>query len=258
MKVLIIEDENLAASRLEKLIITLQPDVEVLDKIETVRRSVEWLTHHERPDLIFLDIQLADGLSFEIFKQVKVNTPVIFTTSYDQYALKAFQLNSVDYLLKPIKEEELKNAMNKYADRTSNFGEMKFIDEETIRQLFQSINKSKYKERFVVKIGEHIKTLTTGDILFVESKEKTTFVKTKDLKTFIIDYTLDQLSDLLDPSEFFRINRKYIISLHSFDDIIAWSNSRLRVCLKGDNTMNAIVAREKVADFKKWLEGELI
>ncbi len=256
MKALIIEDEKLAANRLERLIQSNFPDIVVLEKLETVRKSVEWLQLNEKPELIFLDIQLADGLSFEIFKRVKIEIPIIFTTSYDQYALKAFQLNSVDYLLKPIKEEDLKRSIEKYLNLKSSFSEQTVLDETKINQLLQALNHPNYKERFVIKIGGHIKTVQTENILYFKSEAKATFIRTKDQKNYILDQSLDILMDILNPMQFFRINRKYIISLHSFDDIISWSNSRLRVSLKGENNLDAVVAREKVNDFKKWLEGE--
>ena len=257
MKVLIIEDEQIAADRLEKIIKAIDPTIEISGKIETVRKSVDWLESKGKPDLIFLDIQLADGLSFEIFKQTPVDVPVIFTTSYDQYTLKAFQLNSIDYLLKPIQESDVRKSIAKYLKVKDQYSTGNTLDERILSKIYQAFNKSHYKERFIVKIGEHIKSVLTGDIMYFESREKATFIKTSDHKSFIVDSTLDQLSEQLNPVDFFRINRKFIISLHSFDDIVSWSNSRLRVCLKNNNTMDAVVAREKVNDFKNWLDGNL-
>ena len=257
MKALIIEDEKIAADRLGKLIASADPSIEVVGKIETVRNAVHWLQSNELPDVIFLDIQLADGLSFEIFKQVNINVPVIFTTSYDQYALKAFQLNSVDYLLKPIQEKDVLQAVKKLTAIKDQFSTPSTLDQQAVRKIYQAFTKKNYKERYIVKVGEHIKSISTTEILYFESKEKATFIKTKDHRSFIIDNTMDQVQEQLDPSEFFRINRKFIISMESFDDIVSWSNSRLRVCLKGNSTMEAIVARERVNEFKKWLDGDL-
>ncbi len=257
MKALIIEDEHLAADRLAKLITSADPSIEVVGKIETVRNAVHWFQNRELPDVIFLDVQLADGLSFEIFKQVQISVPVIFTTSYDQYALKAFQVNSVDYLLKPIQEKDVRQAIKKLSSLKDQFSTLSFLDPEVIRKVYQAFAKKSYKERYIVKIGEHIKSISTEEILYFESKEKATFIKTRDQKSYIIDSTMDQVQEQLDPSGFFRINRKFIISLGSFDDIVSWSNSRLRICLKGNATMDAIVARERINEFKRWLDGDL-
>ncbi|MEZ5084340.1 MAG: LytTR family DNA-binding domain-containing protein [Bacteroidales bacterium] len=203
------------------------------------------------PDLAFFDIQLADGLSFEIFEKIEVICPIIFTTAFNEYAIKAFKVNSVDYLLKPIDFEELTTAINKFK---KNFvsepkQDLKLAFDNVLNMLTEN-----YKKRFVVKVGEHIKSIAASDILYFFSLEKATFMHTADNHNYVVDYSLDQLEQLLDPKTFFKINRKYLISLTSFDDIISYSNSRLKVELKHSTDLDAIVAREKVQKFKQWLD----
>lgn len=252
MKVLIVEDENMAANRLEKLLIAADPSIEVMAKIDSIKRAVKWIEENEA-NLLFFDIQLADGLSFEILEQVQVKTPIIFTTAFDEYAIKAFKVNSVDYLLKPIDPEELGESLEKfktlYVKKESNQG----FDLESIAKAMKQLTR-KYKERFVVKIGEHIKTVSIDDIRYLYSQEKMTFINDIHNKKFIIDFTLEQVQELIDPDQFFRINRKYIISMKAIKDIVSYSNSRLRIILHDSDEMDAIVSREKVQEFKKWLD----
>ena len=252
MKVLIVEDEKMAANRLEKLLLELDETIEILDKLDSVKRTIKWLEENEA-DLLFFDIQLADGLSFEILEQVEVKTPIIFTTAFDEYAIKAFKVNSIDYLLKPIDPKDLKNALDKYHERFSVNKQTNGIDMQALAIAMNQLTK-RYKERFVVKIGEHIKTVEVKDIRYLYSQEKMTFVNDIHNKKYIIDYTLEQVGDLIDPEEFYRINRKYLISMKAIKDIVAYSNSRLRIVLKDSDEMDAIVSREKVQDFKRWLD----
>jgi DNA-binding LytR/AlgR family response regulator len=200
-----------------------------------------------------MDIQLADGISFSIFDQVEVNVPVIFTTAYDEYALKAFKVNSIDYLLKPIDEEGLRAAVKKYDSITSSRSMAPDKMMESINLAMQMLSK-KYKERFVIKVGEHLKSVEVGEILFFFSLEKTTFAQTMDGRKHILDFTLDQLEELLDPKKYFRINRKYIISVDSIQDMISYTNSRLKLVLKDSDDPDVIVARERVQEFKEWLD----
>lgn len=251
MNILIIEDEPHAAERLISLIKQQMP-VHVLAELDTITRSVTWLQKNPAPDLIFMDIQLADGLSFQIFEQVNVRTPVIFTTAYNEYALKAFKVNSIDYLLKPIDAGELQVALSKWKGLTSQTTAPDKMM-ESITYAMQMLTK-KYKERFVLKVGEHLRTVEVGDVLFFYSQEKTTFAHTRDGRKSILDFTLDQLEELLDPRAFFRINRKYIISMSALQEMIHHTNSRLRVKLKGSDDPDIIVARERVQDFKNWLD----
>jgi DNA-binding LytR/AlgR family response regulator len=251
MTLLIIEDEPLAAQRLEKLVRSILPLATILPSIDTVKKAVQWFSSNERPDLIFMDIQLADGISFQIFDQTEVKSPVIFTTAYDEYALKAFKVNSIDYILKPIDEQELKLAIQKYERLTNSSPNTKMM--ESIGLAMQMLTK-KYKERFVIRVGEHLKSIETDDILFFFSLEKATFAQTKDGKKNILDFTMDQLEELLDPSRFFRINRKYIVHVKSIQDMINYTNARLKLVLKNSDDNDVIVARERVQQFKDWLD----
>jgi DNA-binding LytR/AlgR family response regulator len=250
MNCLIVEDEKVAAERLVGLIKKSDPSLVIAEIVQSVKNAVQWLNTHEAPDIIFMDIQLADGLSFEIFEQTIVKTPVIFTTAYDEYALKAFKVNSIDYLLKPIDQNELNNAINKFKEKTT--------PEEIPAQVFDSILQSltrKYKNKFVLKVGEHIKVFTIKDVQCFYSMEKYTFLQNHSGRDYAINYSLDQLEDLLDPAQFFRINRKFIVSFSAISDIISYSNSRLKVKLNSNESDDLMLSREKVQDFKKWLEN---
>ena len=208
MKILLIEDEPQAAQRLEKLVMAIVPRVVVLAKIDTVKNSVEWLKSNPSPDLILMDIQLADGISFSIFDLCEVKSPVIFTTAYDEYALKAFKVNSIDYILKPIDETELRRAIQKFQKLAGSKNSAPDNMLESIGLAMQMLTK-KYKERFVVKVGEHLKSVEVADILFFFSLEKTTFAQTRDGRKHILDFTIEQLDGVINPNRFFRINRNY-------------------------------------------------
>lgn len=251
MKVLIVEDESIAAKRLTNLLTKLEPDMEILDQLDSVKTAVKWLSRHEA-DLLFFDIQLADGLSFEILNQVNIKTPIIFTTAFDEYAIKAFKVNSIDYLLKPIDPEELQNALDKFHQNFKR-AEPQQPNMAMLERAMKMLTKQ-YKERFVVKIGEHIHTIDVREAAYFFSQDKATFLVTKDKKRYIIDYSLEDVEGLLDPQEFFRINRKYLISMRAVKDIVSYSNSRLRIILAQSAEMDAIVSRERVQDFKKWLD----
>ncbi len=250
MNCLIIEDEKVAALRLLELIKTYDPSIEVLDIIQSDKNAVKWLNTNQAPDLIFMDIQLADGLSFEIFEQTIVKTPVIFTTAYDEYALKAFKVNSIDYLLKPIDQAELNNAIDKFKENNTT----QEIPAQVFDNILHSLTKN-YKNKFVIKVGEHIKVFTIDDVQCFYSMEKYTFLQNNSGRDYAINYSLDQLEDLLDPARFFRINRKFIVSFSAISDIVSFSNSRLQVKLLSNTSDDLIVSREKVQDFKKWLES---
>lgn len=258
MNILIIEDEPEAAARLSTLLREIRPGVNILGSLDSVRSAVKWVNTNASPDLYFMDIQLADGLSFEIFEQVEITAPVIFTTAYNEYALKAFKVNSIDYILKPLDKAEVKAAFRKYENLTGfSAGEGQQLSRdrmmESIGTAMQMLTK-KYKERFVVKVGEHLKSIEIVEILHFYSLEKTTFAQTADGRKHILDYTLDQLEGLLDPAKFFRINRKYIISVGSIRDMISHTNSRLKLLLKANDDDDVIVARERVQEFKDWLD----
>jgi len=250
MRVLIIEDEKMAANRLEKLAKSVDDEIEILAKLDTVTGSVAWLSANKPPDLIFMDIQLADGLSFEIFDHTTVEAPVIFTTAYDEYALKAFKVNSIDYLLKPIDADELKEALNKLNKvRIHNIAN----PADQIAKAMEMLS-NKYKQRFLVKTGEHIKSIPTDEIAYFFSRDKASYCHTIDGKNFLIDYTLEEIDAKVNPEQYFRVNRKYIISMDCIKDIISYSNSRLKVVLMQDQDEEVIVSRERVSTFKAWLD----
>jgi len=250
MNCLVIEDEKVAAERLIGLIKNYDPLIEISEKIQSIKKAVDWLNTNVAPDLIFMDIQLADGLSFEIFEQTIVKTPVIFTTAYDEYALKAFKVNSIDYLLKPIDQDELNNALKKFEENNT----AKEIPVQVFDNILHSLTK-KYKNKFVIKVGEHIKVFSTDDVQCFYSMEKYTFLQNNSGRDYAINYSLDQLEDLLEPTKFFRINRKFVVSFSAISDIVSFSNSRLQVKLNSNESEDLIVSREKVQDFKKWLES---
>ncbi|HEY4539541.1 MAG TPA: LytTR family DNA-binding domain-containing protein [Faecalibacter sp.] len=245
MKIIIIEDEKPAARLLQRRIEKL--GLEVSKSLHSIEESVEWLSNNPQPDLIFLDIQLSDGLSFEIFDQVEINSAIIFTTAYDEYVLKAFKLNSVDYLLKPVDEEELAFAIEKFEKQR----EIK-VNFSQLRNLFDQ-NKS-YKERFTTKVGTSIKMINTEDVECFYSENKATHVYTKEGKNYLLDYTLDKLEEIIHPKYFYRINRGQIIRIDAIKDISVYSNSRLKIILNKYSEQECIVSREKVNDFRNWLE----
>lgn len=251
MNVLIVEDEGIAAERLERLITELRPDARVLEQLDTVKSAVAWFQTHDMPDLLFFDIHLADGSSFEIFEKVKINCPVIFTTAYDQYAIKAFEVNSVDYLLKPIEQSKLERALIKYESLSQSSQQ---VDVSELRSLIQG-SKAKYKERFVVKVGEHLRTISVDQVDCFYSEDGATYLMDAEGKKVIIDYTLDQLSALVDPVDFFRINRKFILRMSAIRDIVSYSNSRLRITLPHLDNNELIVSRDRVGEFKAWLDS---
>lgn len=252
MTILIIEDEEAASQRLGKMIAEALPQANILSPVVSIGSAIEWFARNSPPDLIFLDVHLADGQSFEIFKKIKVTSPVIFTTAYDQYALEAFKVNSIDYLLKPIKKDELKRAVDKFLNHTlSRNSEINF--EKLISTLH--LQPVSYKERFVVKYGEHIKTIETSISAYFYTENKANFLVTKDNKRYAIDYNLDQLEELLDPKKFFRINRQFIIGFHAITEMFTYSKSRVLIKLNPPSKLETIVSSERSASFKSWLDG---
>ncbi len=246
----IIEDEAVAARRLTKML--NEHPVNVLEQLNSVEEAIEWFKNNNDPHLIFLDIQLGDGISFEIFEEVQPKSAIIFTTAYDDYALKAFKLNSIDYLLKPVSEEDLLKALNKLKTLTQPS-----INQDLINLLRSQIKpkEANYKERFMIKVGQHIKSLASKDISAFYSLDKATFAFTADKRNYIVDYTLEHLEEILNPNLFFRINRNFILKIDAPIDIVAWSNSRLKIDLPGYDGDTIIVSRNKTKDFKEWLDG---
>ncbi|NVJ86617.1 MAG: response regulator transcription factor [Algoriphagus sp.] len=249
MRILVIEDENPAAKRLMTLLKPHFPDAWVFGNLDTVKESVDWLGAHPQPDLIFCDIQLADGLSFEIFQKCPVASPVIFTTAFDQYAIKAFQVNAVDYLLKPIDPKELENAIEKFKRNQLQ----KNLDLQLLKDLLRP-NQQTYKSRFLVRFGEKIQSIPVEEVSFFFSEERITFLQTLEGKKYVLDQTMEQTEGQVDPSKFFRLNRKFLASLEAIDGVFTYSNSRLKVALKNCQDSDILVSREKVADFKGWLD----
>ncbi|MCF2496456.1 LytR/AlgR family response regulator transcription factor [Dyadobacter chenhuakuii] len=248
MKILIIEDEKPAVRRLIQLINQQLPEAQVIASLDTVTAAIQWFGNNTEPDLIFLDIQLADGISFEIFEKVKVNAPIIFCTAYDQYAIKAFKLNSIDYLLKPVDPEELTHALNKF-----NSGKNEpAISLDQIRSLIQPAAKT-FKTRFLVKLGERIQTIDIQDIAFFYSEDKVTLLQTRQGKKYTLDYILDEIEEMVSPEQFFRINRKYISSISAIKDVFTYSNSRLKIHLENCADSDILISRERMGPFKTWL-----
>jgi len=254
MKVLVVEDEKSAAKRLLKLLKDIDPDIEVIGIIDTVKAAAAWFGKNSAPDLLFLDIQLADGLSFDIFEQVEISCPVIFTTAYDQYALKAFEVYSIDYLLKPIDKEKLLRSLDKFKNMVEGANDSASVDLGTLQNALELMQGKKYKERFIVKYGEHIKSFPVENIVGFYSEEKISFFKNEDGRKYVVDYTIEQIEGLINPDRFFRINRKYLINLDAIEDVIVYSNSRLKLKVQHFNDHDLIVAREKVQEFKRWLD----
>lgn len=250
MNIIIIEDEKPAARLLQRKIEKLGLSVQTL--LHSVEESLLWFQNNNHPDLIFLDIQLSDGLSFEIFEQINIKSAVIFTTAFDEYALRAFKLNSIDYLLKPIDEEELEQAILKFKSQFQK-NKMASFDFEMIKKMLINPTEKSYKQRFTIKIGEHIKMIQIEEIECLYSENKGTYIHTLDNRDYLLDGTLEQMESELDPHHFFRVSRKFIIPLKTIKDIVVYSNSRLKIILPTYKTEEIIVSRERVNDFKEWL-----
>jgi DNA-binding LytR/AlgR family response regulator len=250
MRILIIEDEKPAARLLQRKVEKLGLHVETL--LHSVEEALHWFTANEHPDLIFLDIQLSDGLSFEIFEKIEIKSAVIFTTAFDEYALRAFKLNSIDYLLKPIDEEDLEIAITKFKNQFQK-SSISSLDFEAIKRMLVNPTEKTYKQRFTIKIGEHLKMISIEEVECFFSENKGTYLHTIDNRDYLLDVTLEQLETELNPKDFFRVSRKFIIPLKTIKDIVVYSNSRLKVILPTYKADEVIVSRERVNDFKEWL-----
>jgi DNA-binding LytR/AlgR family response regulator len=251
MRVIIIEDEKLSAEHLTVLLQKIDPSITVIKYFDTIKASVKGFKEGLNADLIFMDIHLADGNSFEIFNQIELEIPVIFTTAYDNYAIQAFKQNSIDYLLKPIALQELQFALDKFK-KHQQLGNKDLIS--TISMAYQQMNKE-YKTRFLVKSGQTIDTIKIEEIHHFETKESLSFLVTNKGNHHLIDYTLDQLESMLQPKDFFRINRKIILNIHSIEKVNTYFNSRLSIASKFLDNEARIVSRDRVNDFKKWLDN---
>lgn len=251
MKVIVIEDEKLSAEHLALLLKKVDGSIEIIKYLDTVKSTVNSFKEGLKAELIFMDIHLADGNSFEVFRQIEIDIPIIFTTAYDNYAIQAFKQNSIDYLLKPISLQDLQFAMDKYNKQQQTVHKQLF---ENFATTYKQLH-SQYKSRFIVKVGETIDTVLTNEIHHFETKESLSFLVTNKGKRFIIEYTLDQLEKILQPQDFFRINRKIIIHIQAIEKVQTYFNSRLSITankLEGDSQ---IVSRERVIEFKKWLDN---
>ena len=251
MNVIIIEDEKPAARRLSRLLSEL--GVEVSTMLHSVEESILWFNENEHPDLIFLDIQLSDGLSFEIFETIEIKSAIIFTTAYDEYALQAFKLNSIDYLLKPIDDEELEVAVKKYRNLKPE-PEKLALDFEDIKKLLVNPLEREYKKRFTARVGQHLKIINADEVECFYSENKGTYAATLDGRNYLLDITLENLENELEPKIFFRVSRKFYVNINHIKDIVSYTNSRLQIKVNRYNEQEIIVSREKVKDFKLWLE----
>lgn len=251
MKILIIEDEKHNASRLHRLLSEISPDHQVLDILESVQDSVNWLKQKIYVDVILMDIRLSDGLSFDIFELVEVVSPVIFTTSYDEYALRAFKVNSIDYLLKPIEKEELDAALKKVEKEKMAI----FTSLELEKMLNQLRDRSPvFRKRFLLPEYDGYSTVTVDKIEYIFTEQKVTYLVTNYGSVDILSLTMDELEDELDPSEFFRVNRQYIIHINSVSKVLNGDNGKLKVILRHNCPVEIFVSREKAPLFKKWLD----
>jgi len=256
MNVLIIEDEPFAQNELKRLLAEAIPEPVILDCFDSVEDSVFWFKNNQHPDIVFMDIQLADGLSFEIFKQVKVHSPVIFTTAFDEYAIQAFKVNSIDYLLKPVELNALKVALKKLDELKNQYSSnLSIISQNQLEKLFEiSKISNKFKSRLIVKIGDQIKSIKVEDIAYFYAEDNEVFMSSQNNRPYIIDYSLNQLSEMLDPKYFFRINRAYLVSINSINKIHKFFNSRLKIELEPAREDTILISRVKVPDFLKWME----
>ncbi len=249
MNVLIIEDEHPASQKLIRLLKDIDSKIEIIDVLRSVEQSVNWLFENQSPELIFMDIQLEDGLCFEIFEKIRIKIPIIFTTAYDEYALKAFKVNSIDYLLKPVNPDELQSAIDKF--NTVHKTIQDYSKYESVTQQLSARN----KERFLIKIGEHYKSVPTSDIFCFYTLERSVFIFTSAGKSYPVDYSLDKIEHLIGSKLFFRVNRNFIVNYYAIRDMIAYSSNRIKIILTNwCEKEEIIVSRERVADFKTWMD----
>ena len=248
---LIFEDETLSAEHLTKLIRKCDPSIEILDVIESVSKGTDWLNAHPLPDLLLMDIQLSDGTCFELFKKIRIEIPVIFTTAFNEYAIRAFKVNSIDYLLKPVDYQELHQALEKFRKQVQKTRPVQIYEELYMRLL----KDSQYKKRLLIRVGEQLKQVSTGDIAYCVSEEGMCWVVTRGKNRYPLDFSLDEMEKLLDPDIFFRINRQFLINSDSIGKIHTYFNNRLKLQLQPVPDADVIVSRERVNDFKRWLNN---
>jgi len=255
LNVLIVEDEIPAVEKLERYLKRYSEGIEVKGKAASVEEAVNWLEANQASiDLIFMDIQLKDGVSFDIFREVKVQKPVIFITAYNEFALEAFKMNGIDYLLKPITFTDLSSSLKKVESLGHQLRWSEERNEALVKTIDSSIQKT-FKNRFMVKLGDHIKSITADQISLLFADGRDVYLITNQLRKFIIDYTLESLEEILDPKIFYRVNRSYIINIGAIQDVIVYSNSRLKITPTIKWEPEIIVSREKVSEFKEWFDG---
>ncbi|MCF2489416.1 LytTR family DNA-binding domain-containing protein [Dyadobacter sp. CY347] len=258
MDALIVEDEDLSVRRLRKLLNETAPDLLISGVTDSIEETVEWLQSNQKagnadPDLIFLDIELSDGQSFEIFNRVQVTSTIIFTTSYDEYALQAFKLNSIDYLLKPVHRDDLQRSLQKYENMRALPSEDSLEGIKKLLEGFQKTTKKEYRQRFLVKQGQKMLSIEVNEIAYFFTEERYSFFVTDNNQKLLVDYTLDELADVLDPARFFRINRGMMVTHKAVDKIDPYFGNRLALSLRPSHNKEALVSREKVGDFKHWM-----
>jgi DNA-binding LytR/AlgR family response regulator len=257
INILIVEDEELGARKLVKLLMEINPEINILDITEGIASTVRWFENTTiKPDLVLMDIELCDGQSFEIFSRIQVSCPVIFTTSYDEHALRAFKLNSIDYLLKPVKKEELDAALQKWnqlrvsqdsvSDQQGNLGRM-------IDQLLTQKSGEKFRSRFLVKHANRFIPVFTNQIAYIYSSNKLTFIKTRNDQRYLVDYNLDDVGDSLDPTDFFRANRQFILGSQCIREVHSWFNGKMKVMIHPESEEEVIISRERAREFREWL-----
>ncbi len=250
MKVIIIEDEAAAVRRLTKMILEIEPSIQILTDLDSIESSVDWLSNNTHPDLLFMDINLADGNSFEIFNHIKIDKPIIFTTAYDEFAIKAFKVNALDYILKPIKKVELATAIAKFKKSIKS----KLPD---YKELAKAIQQNKSPKRFLIRLGQQIKIVELKEVAYFYTQDKITFLITKEGKRYPIDFSLDHIDGIADSASFFRINRQFIVSMFSIDEMQSWTKSRVRILLNPPVIPETIVSTTRSPHFKKWLTGDI-
>jgi DNA-binding LytR/AlgR family response regulator len=256
MKILIVEDEVLAAKKLTKTVASVDENAEIIGIADSIQGTVEWLNNNPAPDLILMDIELADGQSFEIFGLTEVKSPVIFTTSYDEFALQAFKVNSIDYLLKPVQKEDLEAALNKFKQLKTIYKDEKKEEvnlEQIVKELQQKLQPKEFRKRFLVKHGQKLISIEIDEIAYFFSDGRLNFFKTFDNRKFVVDYTMDEMEEMLDPDKYFRISRSFYVSINAIDQLHDYFGNRLLLHLNPAVEKEAIVSREKVSDFKKWM-----
>jgi two-component system, LytTR family, response regulator LytT len=252
MRILIVEDEEPAQKRLKKIIMEVIPQAEIIDCILSVESAINWFRSNPMPELIFMDIQLADGNSFEIFREVAVTAPIIFVTAFDQYAIDAFKVNSIEYLLKPVSKETLLHAYKKLSHLKTSL-----VSGPSLQDKIQSLDylSKNFKKRFAIRFGEHIKTVATDEIAYFFTENKVNFLCTSDGRKYPVEFNLDQLEEMLDPEKYFRINRQFIIGIHAIAEMRAYTKARVSIKLNPPSVHETIVSVERSSAFKQWLGG---